>query len=638
MPTSHYPPTQTPEEEEQQLRETWRSPRGFFGWFLPVNQTVIGKRFIYTAIAFFLVGGIEAIFMRLQLMRPENQLLGPDLYNQVFTMHGVTMMFLFAIPVMEGLGTFLVPLMIGTRDMAFPRLNAFGYYVYLMGGLLLYAAFLVGLAPDVGWFAYPPLSGPKYSPTLRADVYATLITFIEISALVAAVELVVTIFKQRSPGMTLNRMPLFVWAILVMAFMIIFAMPAVMVGSMMLALDRSVGTHFFAASGSGGPVLWQHLFWFFGHPEVYIIFIPALGIVSSIIATFSRRRIFGYTALVLSLVATGFLGFGLWVHHMFTVGLPQLGLSFFTAASVLIAIPSGVQVFCWIATLWMGRPMWKSPLLFIMGFFFIFVIGGLTGVMVASTPFDQQVHDTFFVVAHFHYVLIGGAVFPLLGGLYYWWPKFTGRLMSEVAGKVSFWLVFVGFNVTFFPMHQLGLQGMPRRVYTYVPGLGWEGLNLLATMGALVLAAGFAVSLGNAIWSLSRGKEAGDNPWDADTLEWSTTSPPAAYNFRHPPVVRGRWPLWDGPVEARVAGINSLRREILVTRLLDAEPQALAVLPGPSIWPFVLACVVCIAFGGFMFHPVFFLIGFFLAFLVIVAWHWPGEEERLPPWREENHR
>jgi cytochrome c oxidase subunit I+III len=638
MSTTHIPPALTAEEEERQLRETWRSPSGFLGWFQPVNQTVIGRRFVYTAFLFMMLAGIQAVFIRLQLAKPENNFIGPDLYNQIFTMHGITMMFLFAIPVMEGLGTFIIPLMIGTRDMAFPRLNSFGYYVYALGGLLLYVGFLFGLAPDVGWFAYPPLSGPEFSPTLRADFYATLITFIEISALVAAVELIVTIFKQRAPGMTLNRMPLFVWSILVMAVMIIFAMPAVMVGSMMLALDRSVGTHFFAPAEYGGPVMWQHLFWFFGHPEVYIIFIPALGIVSTIIATFSRRRLFGYTALVLSLIATGFIGFGLWVHHMFTVGLPQLGLSFFTAASVLIAIPSGVQIFCWIATLWMGRPIWKTPLWFVMGFFFIFVIGGLTGVMVASTPFDQQVHDTFFVVAHFHYVLIGGSVFPLLGGLYYWWPKFAGRLMSEFAGKISFWLLFIGFNVTFFPMHQLGLQGMPRRVYTYVEGMGWDGLNMLATVGAMVMTLGFAVTFGNAIWSLRRGQKASNNPWDADSLEWLTESPPAPYNFRHLPTVNSRYPLWDGLPEAKVVGIPSTRREILVTRLLDAEPDARTVLPGPSWWPFLLALTVCVAFGGFMIHPSFFLIGFVLAFLVVAAWQWPRVEERRPPWKEHEQQ
>jgi cytochrome c oxidase subunit I+III len=339
--------------------------------------------------------------------------------------------------------------------------------------------------------------------------------------------------------------------------------------------------------------------------------------------------------LVLSLVATGFIGFGLWVHHMFTAGLPQLGMNFFSAASMLIAIPSGVQIFCWIATLWMGRIVWATPLYWVMGFFVIFVAGGLTGVMVASVPFTLQTHDTFFVVAHFHYVLIGGAVFPLIGGVYYWWPKATGRLMSERVGKISFWLAFIGFNVTFFPMHQLGFQGMPRRIYTYGEGMGWEPLNMVATAGAFIMASGLFLTLGNALWSLKRGAAAGMNPWGADSLEWSIPSPTPPYNFRRIPVVRGRWPLWDQPAGPDyVEGLRDDRREVLVTTLMDAEPQGVSVLPGPSLYPVALAFTVCVAFGGFMIHPVFFLIGFFLAFIVVVAWHWPGEEERLPPWKE----
>jgi cytochrome c oxidase subunit I+III len=363
--------------------------------------------------------GILALLMRLQLARPESRFLGPDLYNQIFTMHGTTMMFLFAVPIMQGLGVYLIPLMVGTRNIAFARLVAFSYYLFLFGGIMLYAAFLLNIGPDVGWFSYVPLAGPEYGPGKRADFWAQMITFTELSSLSIAVALIVTIFQLRAPGMSLNRIPLFVWSILVMSMMVIFAMPSVMLASTMLLMDRLVGTHFFNPAEGGDALLWQHLFWFFGHPEVYIIFIPALGIVSSIIVTFSRRQIFGYTAIVLSLVSTAFMGFGLWVHHMFATDVPQLGQSFFTAASMMIAIPSGVQIFCWIATLWAGRPRLQTPLLFVIGFFFVFVLGGLTGVMLAAVPLDLQVHDTFFVVAHFHYVLIGGAVFPLFGGLYY---------------------------------------------------------------------------------------------------------------------------------------------------------------------------------------------------------------------------
>jgi cytochrome c oxidase subunit I len=453
-------------ELHTRLTRTWRTGSSWVERLSSVDHKVVGRRYIITAFVFLCLGGLSAVAMRLQLARPEAKLLGPDLYNQLFTMHGTTMMFLFAVPVMEAFAVYLVPLMVGTRNIAFPRLNAFSYWVFLLGGIFLWVSFMLKIGPDAGWFAYVPLSGPEYSPGKRVDVWAQMITFTEVSALAVAVEIIVTVFKQRAPGMTLDRIPLFVWAMLVMSFLIIFAMPAVMVASTMLILDRLVGTHFFNPAEGGDSLLWQHLFWFFGHPEVYIIFIPATGMVSSIIAAFARRPVFGQLPLILSLIAVGFLSFGLWVHHMFTTGLPQLGASFFTASSMLIAVPNGIQIFCWLATLWDGRMVFKTPLLFVLGFFFIFVIGGLSGVMVASVPIDTQVHDTYFVIAHFHYVLIGGAVFPLIGAVYFWFPKITGRMLSEQLGKWNFWLAFVGFNVAFFPMHILGLQGMPRRVYT----------------------------------------------------------------------------------------------------------------------------------------------------------------------------
>lgn len=622
--------------KEDLLDRTWQSPPGFLGWFLHVNHRSIGKRFIVTAFLFLILGGIEALVMRLQLSRPGNNLLSPDLYNQFFTMHGTTMMFFFAVPVMEGFAIYLTPLMVGARDMAFPRLNAFGYYVYLIAGIALYVSFFLGMAPDAGWFAYVPLSNKEFSPGIRMDVWATMITFIELSALVAAVELIATILKMRAPGMSLHRMPLFVWSILVISFMIVFAMPPVMVASLMLAFDRTANTHFFDVVAGGDPVLWQHLFWFFGHPEVYIIFLPAMGMLSSLVITFSRRRVFGYTPLVLALVATGFVGFGLWVHHMYAAGLPHLGSSFFTAASMIIAIPSGTQIFCWIATLWGSRPAFRPPLMFALGFFGIFVLGGLTGVMIASVPFDLQVHDTFFIVAHFHYVLIGGAVFPLLGATFYWFPKITGRLMSERAGHWSFWLAFIGFNMTFFPMHNLGLLGMTRRVYTYVDGLGWNGLNMLATVGAFVFAAGIAVFVVNAIMSMRSGPIAGRNPWNADTLEWSTSSPPPNYNFREIPIVEGRYPLWDASgSNPHVIGLRDDRREVLVTSVLDATPQCISILPGPSPWPMALAASVAVAFIGMIFSLWWVPAGFALAFLSMVGWHWPRHGVRRPPWAEK---
>src|SRR3954465_9529642 len=436
-------------------------------------------------------------------------------------MHGSTMMFLFAVPMMfEALSVYFVPLMVGARNIAFPRLNAFSYYVYVIGGIMLWVAFIYNTGPDVGWFAYPPLSGPAFTPGKRADFWAQMITFTELSGLAVAVEIVVTVLKMRAPGMSLNRLPIFCWSEVVTALMVIFAMPAVMLSSTMLIMDRLVGTHFFNPAEGGDALLYQHLFWFFGHPEVYIIFIPATGWVSSIVVAFSRRQAFGYLPLVLSLIATGFMSFGLWVHHMFTTGLPQLGASFFTASSMLIAIPNGIQIFCWIATLWDGRPVFRTPLLFVMGFFFIFVAGGLSGIILASVPIDTQVHDTYFVVAHFHYVLIGGNVFPLLGAIYYWFPKFTGRLLGERLGAWNFWLAFIGFNVAFFPMHISGLMGMPRRVYTYGPEMGWANLQLLWTPGALILFASFVVFLWNVVASLRSGTVAGANPWGAGTLEW----------------------------------------------------------------------------------------------------------------------
>jgi cytochrome c oxidase subunit I+III len=614
--------------DRRRLERTWKYAAGLWGWLAEVDHTRLGVRYIVTALAFFLVGGIEALAMRVQLARPENRFLGPDLYNQVFTTHGSTMMFLFAVPILLGLATYLVPLMVGTRNLAFPRLNAFSYYVYLIGGLFLYTAFFLNTGPDAGWFAYVPLSGPQFSPGKRVDVWAQMITFTEISSLAVAINLITTIFKQRAPGMSLNRIPVYVWAMLVTSFMVIFAMPAVMLSSLMLALDRLVDTHFFNPAQGGDALLWQHLFWFFGHPEVYIIFIPATGIVSTILAPFTRREVFGYMALVLSLVATGFIGFGLWVHHMFATGLPQLGQSFFTAASIMIAIPAGTQMFCWIATLWGGKLRFQTPLLYVLGFIFTFVIGGLTGVMLAAVPLDLQVHDTYFVVAHFHYVLIGGAVFPLLGGLFYWFPKMTGRMLSEAWGKVSFWLVFLGFQITFFPQHILGLHGMPRRVYTYLPETGWGPLNLLSTVGAFVLGLGVLVFVLNGLVSLRRGAPAGDDPWGADTLEWAVSSPPPPYNFQYLPTVGARAALWhrraDQPV---VTGLRSDRREFLITGMLDAEPDHRQVSPGPTVWPFILALGVGVTFIIGIFTPWGLPIGAVPCAIALVAWFWPRGDQ-----------
>jgi cytochrome c oxidase subunit I+III len=620
-------PAPAPADEarlRQDLERTWYVPRGLIGWFSVVDHRTIGKRYIVTAFVFFILAGILAALMRIQLAVPNNRFLGPDLYNQIFTVHGTAMMFLFAVPVMEAMGIYLVPLMVGTRNVAFPRLNTFSYFVFLFGGSMLFVTMLLNSAPDVGWFAYVPLAGPDYTPGKRADFWAQLITFTEVSALAVAVELVATIFKTRAPGMSLNRMPLFVWSMLVTAFMVIFAMPSVVTGSSFMLLDRLVGTHFYNPAEGGDTLLWQHLFWFFGHPEVYIIFVPALGIVSSIVTTFTQRPIFGYTAMVLALVATGFLGFGLWVHHMFATGLPQLGLTYFTAASMIISLPSGVQIFCWIASLWRGRPRFRTPLLFVIGFIVIFVLGGLSGVTLASVPFDLQVHDTYYVVAHFHYVLLGGAVFPLIGGIYYWFPKMTGRMMDDRLGKWNFAVLFFGFNVTFFPMHFLGFQGMPRRVYTYPAEMGWGLLNMISTAGAFLLIAGGVMLVYNVVRSYAWGQIAADNPWNADTLEWGTSSPPPVYNFLHVPVVEGRNALWDRSAAAPiVVGIRADTREVLVTDVMDAEPSNRADYPTPSIWPFCAAVVTSLFFIASVFTP-WALPAFALPIAVtLIGWFWP---------------
>jgi cytochrome c oxidase subunit I+III len=622
------PGTLTVREEEEmrdKLARSWDEGSGLWAWLRSTNHKSISKRYIVTAIVFFILGGIEAGMIRAQLARPENGLIGPDLYNQIFTMHGSTMMFLFAVPIMEAIGLYLVPLMIGTRNVAFPRLNALGYWMYLFGGVLLYVAFFYNTGPDAGWFAYVPLAGPEYSPGKRVDIWAQMITFTEIAALIGAVEIVTTVLKQRAPGMSLNRIPLFVWAMLITSFMIIFALPAIVVSSSMLAMDRLIDTHFFNPAEGGDALLWQHLFWFFGHPEVYIIVIPALGMLSSMIETFTRRRIFGYPAMVLSLIATAFLGFGLWVHHMFATPLPQLGQSLFTAASAAIALPTGVQIFCWIATIWSGRSRYTTSFMFVIGFFVLFTIGGLSGVMIASIPFDLQAHDTFFVVAHFHYVLLGGAVFPLFGAFYYWFPKLTGRMLSERAGKWNFWLFFAGMNVTFFPMHFLGLLGMPRRVYTYLPEMGWGNLNLLASLGAVIIAAGVCVFLANVWLSLRSGVPAGGNPWGASTLEWATGSPPPSYNHLFIPVVEGRDPLWDardGEL-AVVTGLRTDRHEGLLTSIMDAEPEHRFEFKGPTILPLLLA-----VFGGgsivlAIFTPWGVTVGAILSFVILFCWFWP---------------
>jgi cytochrome c oxidase subunit 1 len=503
--------------------------------------------------------------------------------------------------------------------------------MYLFGGLLLWVAFLLNIGPDIGWFAYTPLSGPQFSPGKRADIWAQMITFTEVSALAAAVVLICTILKARAPGMTLARMPLFAWAMLVVAVMIVFSMPSIALCSGMLISDRLVGTQFYNHYEHGDALLWQHLFWFFGHPEVYIIFLPATGFVSVITETFCRRPIFAYPVVVLALISTGILAFGLWVHHMFATGLPRVGYSFYTSASMTVAIPTGLQIFCWLATMWDGRPRFQVPMLYVVGFIVTFVIGGLSGVIIASVPLDLQLHDTYFIVAHFHYVLIGGAVFPLLGILTYWFPKITGRMMSETLGKIGFWILFLGFQLAFFPMHFAGLLGMPRRVYTYPAGLGLELPNLLSTIGAFVVATAVGLFVVNGLYSLYRGAIAPPNPWEASTLEWATTSPPPPYNFAHVPVVDSKTPLWDAEGELPVVtGLRVDEKETLLTTVVAASPDLREPVPAASLWPLILSIAVAVFFISSIFSPWAVLFGSIPCAIAAAAWFWPKELNRNP--------
>ena len=619
---------------DRELTTIWKTAPGIRGILSSVDHKEIGLRYIITAFAFLIIGGLEALVMRIQLAQSGLKLLSSEAYDQLFTLHGFTMMFLYAGPILSGFSNYLWPLLLGSRDMAFPRLNALSYWVYLVSGIFLYVSFPLGLAPNAGWFNYVPYASASYNAGPNIDFYLLGLILLGISTTVGSANFIVTLMRTRAPGMSINRLPILVWGTLTASVGNMLAVPSVSLACFLLWMDRQFGTHFFDVGQGGQPLLWQHLFWMFGHPWVYAIVLPALGIVSDGLPTFCRRPLVGYTAVALATVTTMIVGFGVWLHHMFATGLPTLSLAFFSAASMIITIPSAVSVFAWIATIWTGRPVRTTAFLFFASFIFLFVIGGVSGVMTGAVPFDWQLTDTYFVVAHLHYVLIGINVFAVVGGMYYWFPKMTGRLMDEGLGRWNFWTMFIGFNLGFFPMHISGLMGMPRRVYTYPAGMGWDTLNLITTIGAFLFAVGILLFLANVLVSLRRGAPAGSNPWEAPTLEWSVPSPPPPYNFAVIPIVASRHPLWEDYLQ-ETPGRSSLDRgflldkgrETLATTVLDAEPDLILKMPGDTYSPFVLAVALGVLFTGLLGHWWWWVgaAGLVIA-ISMIAWLWPERD------------
>ena len=596
-----FPTDKRPDHEIEELGAIWKAPKGW-ARLTAVNNNYVGFWYVVTAFGFFLAAGVLALGMRVQLAAPMQDFLGVDTYNQFFTMHGTVMMFLFAVPMVEAIGIMLLPQMLAARDLPFPRLSAFAFWAYFVGGTMFFLSLFVGLAPDGGWFMYPPLTSIAFSPGINTDFWLLGIGFIEISAIAGAIEIIVGVLRTRAPGMTLDRMPIFAWAMLVFAVMIVVAFPSVILCTMLLEIERAFNWPFFDALRGGDPMLWQHLFWFFGHPEVYIIFIPAAGLMSMMVAAVAKVPLVGYRLNVLALVATGFISFGVWAHHMFTTDMPRVSAGYFSAASMAVSLPAGIQVFCWIATLASGRIKWTTPALFVVGSVVIFTMGGLTGVMVGMVPFDWQAHDTYFIVAHLHYVLMGGMVFPMFAAFYHWHGMTSSKALSERVGKWVFWLMFAGLHITFFPMHLTGLMGMPRRVYTYLPGRELDLLNLVSTIGAFVMAAGvllFLVDLARR-FRFTVDDDAG-NIYGGGTLEWLPTG---LYSTRSIPLVTSRDPLWDRPelsqevAEGRYFLPNSAtgRRETLITSAVMAEPQYVQLMPGPSPWPLAAAVFTALFF------------------------------------------
>ena len=623
-------------EHQARLLDLWETAPGLKGLLGTTDHKVIGIRYIVTAFVFLACGGIEALIMRLQLAGPNHTLLTPQQYDQLFSTHGMTMIFLYASPILSGFSNYLWPLLLGSRDMAFPRLNAFSYWIYLASGIFLYVGFLSGNGPNDGWFNYVPYASRDYNPGLNEDFYSLGMVFLGISVTAGAANFIVTAFRTRAPGMSIDRIPILVWGTLTASAANLVVIPAVSLAFFLLWMDRQFGTHFYDSANNGQPLLWQHLFWIFGHPWVYAIVLPAMGMVSDGLPVFCRRPLVGYSLVALSTVATMILGFGVWVHHMFATGLPGLGLSFFSAASIVIVVPSAVAVFAWLATLWLGRPVITTAFLFFASMILLFVIGGVSGFMTASVPVDWQLTDTYFVVAHLHYVLIGINVFPVVGATYFWFPKMTGKFLDEKLGRWNFWTMFLGFNLAFLPMHITGLLGMPRRVYTYADGMGWDTLNMIISVGSFVFAVGVLLLFINVFKSLRSGAAAPANPWDAPTLEWSVPSPPPPYNFSVIPTVVSRHPLWDGRLSE--SGIVSAvdrgmlldqGKETIATSPMDASPEMIMEMPEDTPAPFVLTVGISILFVGLLLKvwPLA-IAGAVVSALSILVWLWPRRELR----------
>ena len=628
-------------ELRARLHAIWETAPGLKGFLSTVDHKEIGLRYIITAFVLLAVGGIEALVIRLQLAGPDLHLLTPDQYNQFFSTHGMTMIFLYASPILSGFSNYLWPLLLGSRDMAFPRLNALSYWVYLAAALFLYTGFLTGVGPNDGWFNYVPYAEKDFNPGLNQDFYALGMILLGISTTVGAANFIVTAFKMRAPGMSINRLPIMVWGTLTASVANLVVVPAVSLAFFLLWMDRQFNTQFFQPAGGGQPLLWQHLFWIFGHPWVYAIVLPAMGMVSDGLPVFCRRPLVGYSLVALSTVATMILGFGVWVHHMFATGLPGLSLSFFSGASIIITFPSAVAVFAWLATIWTGKPVITTAFRFFASMILLFVIGGVSGFMTASVPVDWQLTDTYFIVAHIHYVLIGINVFPVVGATYFWFPKMTGRLMDERLGWWNFWTMFLGFNLGFLPMHISGLLGMPRRIYTYPAGMGWSTLNMVTSVGSFVFAIGVLLFFINCWKSWRSGEIAGPDPWKAPTLEWSTTSPPPPYNFAVIPTVASRHPLWEEQLDESRARSSITRgmmldrgKETVTTTALDAEPERIVEMPEDSYAPLLLAIALSVLFVGLLLKVwAVVAIGALAVLAALLLWLWPRRRllERAEP-------